>query len=104
MTHDHNVERDHDQALDPVRLRICSDVVHQEARPEEQRHLEEVCICPVSTLRCATAREMVAGDPPKSRCMGLVDHQPRSTRKGIHHRVNWMLRSIARPRASMEGV
>jgi hypothetical protein len=33
-TYDHDIKCNHDKALDPVRLRVCCNVVDQEARAE----------------------------------------------------------------------
>ena len=41
-TYDHDVERDHDEAFHPIRLHVCSDVVDEETRAEEQRDFEVV--------------------------------------------------------------
>lgn len=43
MTYDHEIERDHDEPFDPVRLRVGRDVVDQKAAPENSRNLVEIC-------------------------------------------------------------
>jgi hypothetical protein len=42
-THDHSVERNEDAALGPVGLAICRDIIHEEARADEERYFEQIC-------------------------------------------------------------
>lgn len=39
---------------------------------------------------------------PKSRCIGLSNHHPKSTSNGVQQSVNWILMSIGRPCANSE--
>jgi hypothetical protein len=39
-THDHSVERNKDAALGPVGLAVGRDIVHEEARADEERDFE----------------------------------------------------------------
>jgi hypothetical protein len=40
MTYNHSVERNEDAALSPVGLAVGRDIVHEEARADEERNFE----------------------------------------------------------------
>ena len=41
-THDHNIKRNEDATLSPVRLGICRNIVHEEASPDEKHDFEQI--------------------------------------------------------------
>ena len=101
-THDHDVERDHRQALGHVRLRVARHPVHEEACAQQHPDLEVVCPQPCRVSPSLHPRSHGPKYSPKRRCIGRSVHQPSNTRNGIHQRVNWMLRSIGRPCANSD--
>src|SRR5712692_8093003 len=47
-THDHNIKRNEDATLSPVRLGICRNIVHEEASPDEKHDFEQILVVRVS--------------------------------------------------------
>jgi len=85
----HDIERHDDPTLRPVRLGVRRDIVHEEARPNKKNDLEQI--------------EVKSFFLPKSRDIGLFNHQPSNATNGIQNSRNWMLKSIARASARIFG-